>query len=169
VDGGHSGGHQSYEDFHQPILATYRSIRQHSNISLIVGSGFGAAEDVWPYLTCDWAVEGYSVEYMPFEGFLFASRVMVVKEARTSPSVKDLIVAMSGVDDAQWGTYSKPTGGILTVRSELGEPIHKVAACVVKLWKEIDDNTVFMLPKEELAACLAEHRAEVIGKLSAHF
>jgi enoyl reductase-like protein len=24
------------------------------------------------------------------------------------------------------GTYSKPTGGILTVRSELGEPIHKV-------------------------------------------
>ena len=24
------------------------------------------------------------------------------------------------------GTYSKSTGGILTVRSELGEPIHKV-------------------------------------------
>ena len=38
---------------------------------------------------------------MPFDGFLFASCVMVTKEAHT-----------------------KPTGGILTFRSELGELIH---------------------------------------------
>ena len=57
---------------------------------------------------------------MPFDGFLFASRVMVAKETHTSSSVKDLIVAAPGVDDTNWeGTYSKPTGGILTVRSEL--------------------------------------------------
>ena len=36
---------------------------------------------------------------------------MVAKEAHTSPSVKDLIAAASGVDDSQWdGTYTKPTG-----------------------------------------------------------
>ena len=40
------------------------------------------------------------------------------------------------------------TGGILTVQSELGEPIHKVATRAVKLWKEFDD-TVFKLPKEK--------------------
>jgi len=44
--GGRAGGHHSYEDFHQPILATYSSIGQHSNISLIAGSGFGAAEAI---------------------------------------------------------------------------------------------------------------------------
>ncbi len=33
---------------------------------------------------------------MPFDGFLFASRVMVAKEAHTSSSVEDLIVAASG-------------------------------------------------------------------------
>jgi hypothetical protein len=35
-------------------------------------------------------------------------------------------------------TYDKDTGGIITVTSELGEPIHKVATRGVKLWKELD-------------------------------
>ncbi|KAF8963371.1 hypothetical protein BDZ97DRAFT_2075857 [Flammula alnicola] len=113
--GGRAGGHHSFEDFHQPVLATYRSIRQHPNISLVGGSGFGSAEDVWEYLTGDWSVERFSVQPMPFDGFLFASHVMVAKEAHTSSSVKDLIVAAAGVDDGAWeGTYTKPTGGILT-------------------------------------------------------
>lgn len=167
--GGRAGGHHSFEDFHQPLLQTYRSIRQQENISLVGGSGFGAAEDLWPYLTGDWSVERYGVQPMPFDGFLFASRVMVAKEAHTSSSVKDLIVAAPGVDDKDWeGTYVKPTGGILTVRSELGEPIHKVATRAVKLWKEFDD-TVFKLPKEKRVLWLTERRAEIIEKLNADF
>ncbi|KAK7690523.1 hypothetical protein QCA50_005621 [Cerrena zonata] len=167
--GGRAGGHHSCEDFHQPILSTYGSIRQHSNIILVGGSGFGGADDVWPYLTGDWSVEQYEVQPMPFDGFLFASRVMVAKEAHTSSFVKDLIVAASGVGDAQWeGTYAKETGGILTVRSELGEPIHKIATRGVKLWKEFD-NTVFNLPKEKRAAWLNERRSEIIAKLNKDF
>jgi fatty acid synthase subunit alpha, fungi type len=164
-----TSGHHTFEDFHQPILSTYRSIRQQANILLVAGSGFGAAEDLWPYLTGDSSVEGYGVQPTPFDGFLFASRVMVAKEAHTSSSVKDLIVAVSGVDDAACeGTYVKPTGGILTVRSELGEPIHKFATRRVKLWKEFDD-TVFKLPKEKRVSWLAERKAEIIGKLNADF
>ncbi|KAF4614083.1 hypothetical protein D9613_007929 [Agrocybe pediades] len=167
--GGRAGGHHSFEDFHQPILATYRAIRQHSNISLVGGSGFGSADDVWEYLTGEWSVQRFGVQSMPFDGFLFASRVMVAKEAHTSSSVKDLIVAASGVDDSAWeGTYAKPTGGILTVRSELGEPIHKVATRAVKLWKEFDD-TVFKMPKEKRATWLAERKEEIVGKLNRDF
>ncbi|KAI0950742.1 hypothetical protein AcW1_007973 [Taiwanofungus camphoratus] len=167
--GGRAGGHHSCEDFHQPILSTYSAIRQRSNISLVAGSGFGGADDIWPYLTGDWSVNLYGRQPMPFDGFLFASRVMVAKEAHTSSSVKDLIVAAKGVDDALWeGTYAKETGGILTVRSELGEPIHKIATRAVKLWKEFDD-TVFKLPKEKRASWLAERRAEVIAKLNKDF
>ena len=82
------------------------SIRQEPNIMLICGSGFGGSEDLWPYLTGDWSEE-YDVQPMPFDGFLFVSRVMVAKEAHTS-SVKDLIVAAPGVADAQWeGTMTK--------------------------------------------------------------
>ncbi|EIW51495.1 uncharacterized protein TRAVEDRAFT_41081 [Trametes versicolor FP-101664 SS1] len=167
--GGRAGGHHSCEDFHQPILSTYGSIRQHSNLLLVGGSGFGGADDVWPYLTGDWSVEAFGAQPMPFDGFLFASRVMVAKEAHTSSSVKDLIVAASGVDDSKWeGTYSKKTGGILTVRSELGEPIREIATRAVKLWKEFDD-TIFKLPKEKRTTWLNEHRAEVIAELNKDF
>jgi fatty acid synthase subunit alpha len=166
--GGRAGGHHSFEDFHQPILATYSSIRRHENIALVAGSGFGGSDDTWPYLCGDWSKE-FGVEPMPFDGFLFASRVMVAKEAHTSPSVKDLIVAASGVDDSQWeGTYVKETGGIITVRSELGEPIHKVNNRALKLWKEYDD-TVFKLPREKRSGWLQERRAEVIKRLNADY
>ncbi|KAL4066936.1 hypothetical protein J3A83DRAFT_4165578 [Scleroderma citrinum] len=167
--GGRAGGHHSYEDFHMPILKTYAAIRQHDNICLVGGSGFGGADDLWPYLTGDWSKDKYNTHPMPFDGFLFASRVMVAKEAHTSSSVKDLIVAAPGVDDKDWeNTYVKPTGGILTVRSELGEPIHKVANRAVKLWKEFDD-TVFKMPKDKRAAWLAERKAEIIEKLNKNF
>ncbi|KAH7913599.1 hypothetical protein BJ138DRAFT_606981 [Hygrophoropsis aurantiaca] len=167
--GGRAGGHHSYEDFHNPILKTYSSIRQHDNICLVGGSGFGGSDDIWPYLTGEWSSELYGTQPMPFDGFLFASRVMVAKEAHTSSSVKDLIVAAQGVDDKDWeSTYVKPTGGILTVRSELGEPIHKVATRAVKLWKEFDD-TVFKLPKEKRVPWLSERKVEVIEKLNKDF
>ncbi|KZS94178.1 fatty acid synthase [Sistotremastrum niveocremeum HHB9708] len=167
--GGRAGGHHSCEDFHQPILSTYAAIRNHANIILVGGSGFGGAEDLWPYLTGDWSSESYGVQPMPFDGFLFASRVMVAKEAHTSPVIKDLIVAASGVDDSKWeGTYAKETGGILTVKSELGEPIHKIATRGVKLWKEFDD-TVFKMPKEKRVEWLAKNKDSVISKLNKDF
>jgi len=36
--------------------------------------------------------------------------------------------------------YVKDTGGVITVRSELGEPIHKVNNHALMLWKEYDDS-----------------------------
>jgi fatty acid synthase subunit beta len=120
-------------------------------------------------LSGDWSVEMFDAQPMPFDGCLFASRVMVAKEANTSPSVKQLIVDAPGVDDAKWeGTYDKPTGGILTVRSELGEPIHKIATRAVKLWREFDD-TVFNLPREKRGAWLEGKKDYVIKRLNADF
>ncbi|GAA5825048.1 hypothetical protein JCM11251_006076 [Rhodosporidiobolus azoricus] len=167
--GGRAGGHHSCEDFHAPILATYASIRQHPNIKLVAGSGFGDAEGCYPYLTGEWSEKQYGVARMPFDGFLFASWVMVAKEAHTSESVKQLIVDAPGVDDDKWEqTYDKPTGGILTVNSELGEPIHKVATRGVKLWAEFDKK-VFSLTKEKQVAWLADNKKYVIDRLNADF
>ncbi|KAG8961241.1 3-oxoacyl-[acyl-carrier-protein] synthase [Tulasnella sp. 425] len=156
--GGRAGAHHSYEDFHQPIVATYGSIRQQSNIPLSLA----------PVSVAQRAF-GLTSPPMPFDGVLYASRAMVAKEAHTSLSVKKLICAAPGVDDSKWeGTYAKETGGILTVRSELGEPIHKVATRGVKLWKEFD-NTVFNMPKEKRAAWLTQNRDSVIEKLNKDF
>ena len=59
----------------------------------------GGADDFFSYLIGDWSVEKYGVQAMPYDGLLLASRVTVAKEAHTSMSVKDLIVAAQGVHD----------------------------------------------------------------------
>ncbi|KAH3679792.1 hypothetical protein WICPIJ_008526 [Wickerhamomyces pijperi] len=166
--GGRGGGHHSFEDFHQPILQMYSKIRRCSNISLIAGSGFGSAEDTYPYITGEWS-RAFNYPPMPFDGILVGSRVMVAKEAKTSPAAKQAIADAPGVPESQWEqTYKKPTGGIVTVRSEMGEPIHKLATRGVMLWKEMDE-TIFNLPKGKLQEALDKKKDYIISKLNADF
>ncbi|AOA61009.1 Fatty acid synthase subunit beta [Komagataella phaffii CBS 7435] len=166
--GGRGGGHHSFEDFHQPILQMYSKIRKCKNIILIAGSGFGSAEDTYPYLTGSWSHQ-FSYPSMPFDGVLFGSRVMTAKEAKTSPAAKQAIADCTGVDNSQWeNTYKKPTGGIITVRSEMGEPIHKIATRGVMLWKELDD-TIFTLPKNKMLEAIAKKKDYIIKKLNADY
>ncbi|RUP46910.1 fatty acid synthase [Jimgerdemannia flammicorona] len=166
--GGRAGGHHSFEDFHQPVLETYAAIRRQPNIVLVGGSGFGDAEDTLPYLTGDWALK-FDYPSMPFDGVLFASRMMVAKEGLASEAAKQAIADAPGVDDSQWEkTYSGPAGGVMTVRSELGEPIHKIATRGVRLWKEMDD-TIFNLPKDKRPAALLAKKDYIIKRLNADF
>lgn len=166
--GGRGGGHHSFEDFHQAILQMYAKIRKCSNIVLVAGSGFGSDEDTYPYLTGTWSSK-FNYPPMPFDGVLFGSRVMTAKEAHTSLAAKELIASCPGVPDDQWeNTYKKPTGGIVTVRSEMGEPIHKIATRGVLFWKELDE-TIFNLPKNKLLEALNKKRDYIINKLDKDF
>lgn len=154
---------------HQPLLETYGSIRRVPNISLVVGSGFGDAEETLKYLTGSWSTE-FDYAPMPVDGILFGSRVMVAKEALTSQTVKELIVATPGLtDEADWEkTYKGQAGGIITVKSELGEPIHKIANRGMKLWKEVDD-IIFSLPKEKRVKELLAKKDYLIQRLNQDF
>ncbi|CAJ2512314.1 Uu.00g053290.m01.CDS01 [Anthostomella pinea] len=166
--GGRGGGHHSYEDFHQPILQMYGRIRRSDNIVLVAGSGFGGAEDTYPYLTGDWSKK-YGYPPMPFDGCLFGSRMMVAKEAHTSKSAKKAIVDAEGLADDKWEkTYKGPAGGVITVRSEMGEPIHKLATRGVLFWAEMDQK-IFSLPKEKRVAALKQSREYIIKKLNDDF
>ncbi|OQE74119.1 hypothetical protein PENNAL_c0084G04136 [Penicillium nalgiovense] len=164
--GGRGGGHHSFEDFHQPILQAYDSIRRCENVILVAGSGFGGAQDTFPYLTGDWACR-YNRPPMPFDGILLGSRLMTAKEAHTSPAVKQAIVNAPGVEDeGDWEqTYTQPAGGIMTVTSEMGEPIHKLATRGVQLWAELDRN-VFTLDRSKRVAYLQKHRDYLIQRLN---
>ncbi len=165
--GGRAGGHHSCEDFHQPILSTYSMIRKYPNIVLVAGSGFGSADDFWPYLTGDWSVEMFGTQAMPFDGVLFGSWVMTAKEGHANDEIKELMVKADGVEDKKWeGTFDRDTGGVITVTSELGEPIHKIATRGVKLWHELD-KVCFSLPKEKRLAWLSDKKNYVIERLNA--
>lgn len=88
--------------------------------------------------------------------------------------MKRLIVATPGLppgaDEAAWeASYKGVAGGILTVRSELGEPIHKVANRGMRLWRELDER-FFALPRGEARSrAVAEHRTYIIRRLNADF
>jgi enoyl reductase-like protein len=87
-----------------------------SPVLALAGSGFCFADDVWEYLTGDWSVERFRVQPIPFDGFLFASCIMVAKKAHASSSIKDLIVTTAGIEEGAWeGTYTKSMDGILTI------------------------------------------------------
>jgi fatty acid synthase subunit beta len=166
--GGRGGGHHSFEDFHQPILQMYGRIRRSENLILVAGSGFGGAEDTYPYLTGAWSAK-YGYPPMPFDGCLFGSRMMTAKEAHTSKNAKKAITEAEGLDDSQWEkTYKGPAGGVITVRSEMGEPIHKLATRGVKFWAEMDAK-IFSLPKEKRVQELKKSRDYIIKKLNDDF
>lgn len=166
--GGRGGGHHSFEDFHQPILQMYGRIRRQENIILVAGSGFGGAEDTYPYITGEWSKK-FGYPPMPYDGCLFGSRMMVAKEALTSKAAKQAIIEAEGLDDSEWEkTYQGPAGGVITVRSEMGEPIHKLATRGVKFWAEMDQK-IFSLPKEKRVAELKKNRTHIIKKLNDDF
>lgn len=166
--GGRGGGHHSFEDFHQPILTMYGRIRKCDNLVLIAGSGFGGAEDTYPYLTGEWS-KRFGYPPMPFDGVLFGSRMMTAKEAHTSKNAKKAITEAEGLDDSEWEkTYKGPAGGVITVRSEMGEPIHKLATRGVKFWAEMDQK-IFALDKKKRVEELKKQREHIIKKLNDDF
>lgn len=166
--GGRGGGHHSFEDFHQPILQTYSRIRKCENLVLVAGSGFGGSEDTYPYLTGKWS-EKFGYPPMPFDGCLFGSRLMTAKEAHTSPNAKKAIVDAAGLEDGEWEkTYKGPAGGVITVRSEMGEPIHKLATRGVKFWAEMDQK-IFSLDRSKRVPELQKNRDYIIKKLNDDF
>ena len=166
--GGRGGGHHSFEDFHQPILQMYGRIRKQDNIILVAGSGFGGADDTYPYLTGTWAGR-FGYPSMPFDGCLFGSRMMTAKEAHTSTNAKKAIAEAEGADDSEWEkSYKGPVGGVITVRSEMGEPIHKLATRGVKFWAEMDQK-IFSLDRKKRVPELKKMREYIIKKLNDDF
>ncbi|KAI0011643.1 sterigmatocystin biosynthesis fatty acid synthase subunit beta [Xylariaceae sp. FL0662B] len=168
--GGRGGGHHSCEDFHEPLLETYSEIRRCENLYLVVGSGFGDGAGMFPYLTGSWSHQ-FGRAAMPCDGILLGSRMMVATDAHTSPGAKKLLLKAPGVDDLEWEKsylQADAAGGVLTVISEMGQPIHKLATRGVRLWKEMDD-TIFCLPKPERKSALLKRKHEIIRRLNEDF
>merc|ERR1712166_1025597 len=111
---------------------------------------------------------------MPFDAILVASRMMVAKEACTAPEVKQILINTPGIpieSEKIWEkSYDGTTdcGGIITVRSELGEPIHKVATRGMRLWREFD-RRFFAIPRNDRPAVIFAAKDEIIQRVNADF
>ncbi|MGE5698212.1 MAG: fatty acid synthase subunit beta domain-containing protein, partial [Candidatus Sericytochromatia bacterium] len=164
IEGGRAGGHHSWEDLDDLLLATYSELRARSNITVCVGGGIGTPERAAEYLTGKWAVrQGYPL--MPIDGILVGTAAMAAKEATTSPQVKQMLVATKGTD--QWIGAGKARGGMASSRSQLGADIHEIDNAASRCGRLLDevagDAEAVTARRDEIVAAMANTAKPYFG------
>lgn len=167
VEGGLAGGHHSWEDLDQLLLATYAEIRATSNVVLCIGGGISSPEQAAEYLTGAWATR-YGRPAMPVDGILLGTVAMATKEAKTSPSVKQLLAATPGYQS--WVPAGGAAGGMASGRSQLGADIHEIDNSAAKAGRLLDevagDAEAVSQRKEEIVAAINRTAKPYFGDLA---
>ncbi|OBH86804.1 type I polyketide synthase [Mycobacterium sp. E2989] len=156
IEGGRAGGHHSWEDLDDLLLATYSELRSRPNITVCVGGGIGTPERAAEYLSGRWA-QAYGFPLMPIDGILVGTAAMATKEATTSPSVKRMLVETQGTD--QWIGAGKAVGGMASSRSQLGADIHEIDNSASRCGRLLDEVAGD-------AEAVAERRDEIIAAMA---
>ncbi len=167
VEGGRAGGHHSWEDLDDLLLATYSELRSQPNITVCVGGGIGTPERAAEYLCGSWA-EAYGFPPMPVDGILVGTAAMASKESTTSPSVKRMLVETGGTD--QWISAGKAQGGMASSRSQLGADIHEIDNTASRCGRLLDevagDADAVAARREEIIAALANTAKPYFGDVA---
>ena len=172
VEDGHSGGHHSWEDLSDLLLATYAQLRAQDNIVLAVGGGIGTPERAADFLTGDWS-KRHGRPPMPVDGVLVGTAAMTTKEAQTTRAVKELLVATPGVgadDDSRgWVGEGASRGGMTSGLSHLRADMHEVAnaaAAAARIIAEIgSDGAQVRARKDEIVEILSHTAKPYFGDL----
>ena len=164
VEGGRAGGHHSWEDLDDLLLATYSELRSRPNITVCVGGGVGTPERAAEYLSGRWA-EAYGFPLMPVDGILVGTAAMATLEATTSPSVKQMLVDTQGTD--QWVSAGKAQGGMASGRSQLGADIHEIDNTASRCGRLLDevagDAEAVAARRDEIIAAMANTAKPYFG------
>ncbi|MGA8987395.1 fatty acid synthase subunit beta domain-containing protein [Aeromicrobium sp.] len=136
VEGGRAGGHHSWEDLDDLLLATYGELRALDHVAVAVGGGIGTPEVAAAYLTGEWARRhGYPA--MPLDGILVGTAAMATLEATTAPDVKQLLVETRGT--GTWVGAGSAKGGMASGRSQLGADIHEIDNTASRTGRLLDE------------------------------
>lgn len=157
VEGGKAGGHHSWEELDDLLIATYAEIRAHENVVLAVGGGIGTPERAADYLTGVWA-RAYQLPDMPVDAILVGTAAMATKEAKTSQAVKQLLVETAGTND--WVPAGGTAAGMASGRSQLGADIHEVENSFSRAGRLLDE----VAGDAEAVASRREEIIEAIGR-----
>ncbi|WP_040775281.1 type I polyketide synthase [Nocardia pneumoniae] len=168
IEGGKAGGHHSWEDLDDLLLATYAELRNRANVVVCVGGGIGTPERATEYLTGEWAVRhGYPV--MPLDGVLVGTAAMATLEATTAPEVKQLLVDTPGTPD--WVGAGTASGGMASGRSQLGADIHEIDNAASRTGRLLDevagDADAVAARRDEIIAALNATAKPYFGDLTA--
>ena len=164
IEGGRAGGHHSWEDLDDLLLATYSELRSRSNITVCVGGGIGTPERAAEYLSGRWA-QRFGYPLMPVDGILVGTAAMATRESTTSPSVKRMLVDTRGTD--RWIGAGKAQGGMASSRSQLGADIHEIDNTASRCGRLLDevagDAEAVAARRDELIAAMADTAKPYFG------
>ena len=164
IEGGRAGGHHSWEDLDDLLLATYAELRKLPNITVCVGGGIGTPERAAEYLSGRWA-EDYGFPAMPVDGILVGTAAMATLESTTSPAVKQMLVETTGTD--HWISAGKAQGGMASSRSQLGADIHEIDNAASRCGRLLDevagDAEAVAARRDELIAAMANTAKPYFG------
>ena len=164
IEGGRAGGHHSWEDLDDLLLATYSELRSRSNITVCVGGGIGTPEQAAEYLSGRWA-QSYGFPLMPVDGILVGTAAMATLEATTSPSVKQMLVDIQGTE--HWVGAGKAQGGMASGRSQLGADIHEIDNTASRCGRLLDevagDGDAVAARRDEIIAAMANTAKPYFG------
>ncbi|WP_229055074.1 type I polyketide synthase [Aeromicrobium sp. Leaf350] len=136
IEGGQAGGHHSWEDLDELLIATYSDLRSTPGVVVCVGGGIGTPEAASSYLTGEWA-RRHDLPLMPVDGVLVGTAGMAAAEATTSPQVKQLLVDTPGT--AAWIGAGKAVRGMSSGRSQLGADIHEIDNTASRTGRLLDE------------------------------
>ncbi len=126
VEGGHAGGHHSWEALDDLLLDSYAEIRRRDNVILAVGGGIGTPEVGAEYLTGTWA-QRYGRVAMPVDAIMVGTAAMAAREATATADVKAALVAARPVEDNDgWAPAGASGADVASGRSQLGADIHEL-------------------------------------------
>lgn len=166
IEGGVAGGHHSWEDLDELLIATYGKVRALDNVVLCVGGGIGSPERAADYVTGSWSTS-YGLPAMPVDGILVGTAAMATKEATTSQAVKELLVSTQGSDE--WVPAGGAKNGMASGRSQLGADIHEIDNSFAKTGRLLDevagDETAVQARRDEIIEAIGKTAKVYFGDI----
>ena len=164
IEGGRAGGHHSWEDLDDLLLATYADLRKLPNITVCVGGGIGTPERAAEYLSGRWA-EGYG--FPGHAGRRHPGRHRGDGDAGVHhlAAVKQMLVETTGTD--HWISAGKAKGGMASSRSQLGADIHEIDNAASRCGRLLDevagDAEAVAARRDEMIAAMADTAKPYFG------
>jgi fatty acid synthase len=172
IEGGVAGGHHSWEDLDELLLATYPALRSVENLVVCVGGGIGTPDRAVDYLTGAWATS-HGESAMPVDGVLIGTAAMATKESTTSASVKQMLVDTPGITrdvNGGWVGAGRSDGNVTSGRSQLGADIHEIdntaSRCGAMLDEVAGDREAALARQDELIAAMSETSKPYFGDVA---
>ncbi|MBZ8178232.1 DUF1729 domain-containing protein [Corynebacterium sp. 3HC-13] len=166
VEGGKAGGHHSWEDLDELLLATYDETRRRDNIILAVGGGLRGPEHAAEYLSGEWS-NRHGYPHMPVDGILVGTAAMATAESTASPSVKEALVKVKGLSG--WVASGSGEGDMASGLSQLGADLYEINNSFARAGRLLDsvagDVEAVAARRDEIIEALSHTAKPFFGEL----